>query len=357
MKTLLNKNIVIAGKIIGPQQAPYIIAEMSANHNGDIDNAFKILDAAKAAGADAVKIQTYLPDTITINSKNEEFLITNGLWAGQSLYELYEKAHMPWDWHGPLFEHAKEIGIAIFSSPFDKTAIDLLEGLDCPAYKIASFEIVDHELIKYAAQTGKPMIMSTGMASFEEISEAVVVAQEAGCNQLALLHCVSGYPSDPQDYNLLTIRDLSDKFNLLVGISDHTISNTTANAAVALGASIIEKHFTLDRNGGGADDSFSMEPPDLVDLCNSSKITKLALGAVNYAPLEAEKLSIEHRRSLYFVKDVSKGQLIEEACVRSIRPGNGLKPKYLHKVIGQIAARDIKFGTPVSFDDLSDLRS
>tara|TARA_B110000090_G_scaffold206633_1_gene256413 strand:- start:510 stop:1574 length:1065 start_codon:yes stop_codon:yes gene_type:complete len=352
MKSFFNESITIAGKVIGAEQEPYIIAEMSANHNGSIDNAFRIIDAAKSAGADAVKLQTYHPDTITINCKNEEFMITKGLWAGQSLYELYEKAHMPWDWHKPLFEYARKIGITIFSSPFDKTAIDLLEGLGCPAYKIASFEIIDHELIKYAAETGKPLIMSTGMASLEEISEAVLVAQDAGCKQLALLHCVSGYPSDPADYNLVTLKSLSKRFNLLVGLSDHTISNVTANAAVALGAVIVEKHFTLDRNGGGPDDSFSMEPSDLVDLCSSTKITKLALGAENYAPLEAEKLSVEHRRSLYFVKSVSEGQIIDELCVRSIRPGNGLKPKYLNQVIGKRASRNIEFGTPVSFDDL-----
>lgn len=348
---MLNHSLEIAGRTIGGQYPPYIIAEMSANHNGKIETAYKILDAAKAAGADAVKIQTYRADTITIDSKNEEFMIHKGLWAGRTLYELYEEAHMPWEWHGPLFNYAREIGLTIFSSPFDKTAVDLLESLDCPAYKIASFEIIDHALVKYAAETGKPLIISTGMASLEEISEAVSVAKDAGCTQLAVLHCVSGYPSLPGDYNLKTIGDLMKQFGLLVGISDHTISNVTANAAVALGASIVEKHFTLDRNGGGPDDSFSMEPSDLVDLCQSSRATQLAIGSVNYAPLSAEESSLQYRRSLYFVEDILQGQLVKECHVRSIRPGYGLKPKHLSEVIGKRVSRDIKFGTPVSFND------
>lgn len=350
MTNKLKDTILIADRAIGAEFPPFIIAEMSANHNGKIENAFKIIDAAKIAGADAVKIQTYRADTITIDSKNPEFMITEGIWAGQSLYELYEKAHMPWDWHAPLFDYGRKVGITIFSSPFDKTAIDLLESLDCPAYKIASFEIVDHALIKYAAETGKPMIMSTGMASLEEISEAVTVAKEAGCEDLAILHCVSGYPTAPEDYNLLTIKDLMREFGVLVGLSDHTISNVTANAAVALGASIIEKHFTLDRNGGGPDDSFSMEPTDLLDLCQSSKTTKLALGKFNYAPLGAENLSLKHRRSLYFVKDLAKGEVVNADCVRSIRPGNGLKPKHFDTIVGRRVVTDIKAGTPVSFD-------
>ena len=351
MNRILNKRVSIAGVDIGADCSPYIIAEMSANHNGKIENAYKIIDAAKEAGADAVKLQTYRADTITIDSKNPEFMINEGLWAGQSLYELYQKAHMPWDWHKPLFDYAKSIGITVFSSPFDQTAVDLLEDLECPAYKIASFEIVDHALIKYAARTGKPLIISTGMASLEEISEAVDVAAAAGCDQLVILHCVSGYPAAPEDYNLATIEDLQSKFGVLVGLSDHTISNVTANAAVALGASVIEKHFTLDRNGGGPDDSFSMEPADLLNLCKSTKVTRLAIGAVNYAPLDAEKLSIQARRSLYFVKDLAKGATVDSDCVRSIRPGNGLKPKYLDAILGKCVNRDIKTGTPVSFSD------
>ena len=337
---------------IGGHHPPYIIAELSANHNGSLERAKLSMKAAKESGASAVKIQSYTADTMTIDSDLPEFLIKGGLWDGYRLYDLYKEAETPFEWHEELFRFAKEIDLTIFSSPFDETAVDMLEELNTPAYKIASFEIVDLPLIKYIAKKKKPLFMSTGMASLEEISEAVLVAQDAGCKQLALLHCVSGYPSDPADYNLLTLKSLSKRFNLLVGLSDHTISNVTANAAVALGAAIVEKHFTLDRNGRGPDDSFSMEPSDLVDLCFSTKITKLALGAENYAPLEAEKLSVEHRRSLYFVKSVSEGQIIDELCVRSIRPGNGLKPKYLNQVIGKRASRNIEFGTPVSFDDL-----
>ncbi len=349
-KTFKNK-ISIAGVNIGADSSPYIIAEMSANHNGKIENAYKIIDAAKEAGADAVKIQTYRADTITIDSKNPEFIINEGPWAGQSLYELYQKAHMPWEWHKPLFDYANNIGMTIFSSPFDKTAVDLLEKLECPAYKIASFEIVDHELIKNAAETGKPIIISTGMASLEEISEAVSVAKDAGCDQLVILHCVSGYPTAPEDYNLARIEHLQKEFEALVGLSDHTISNITANAAVALGASVIEKHFTLDRNGGGPDDSFSMEPADLLDLCETTKVTHSSIGAVKYAALEAEKWSIDHRRSLYFIKDLEKGARIDRDCVRSIRPGNGLKPKHLKAILGKCVNRNIKAGTPVSFND------
>lgn len=354
MSKKLSKKFSIAGVDIGENFPPYIIAEMSANHNGKIENAFKIIEAAKEAGANAVKIQTYRADTITLDCNNPEFMISEGLWAGQSLFELYEKAHMPWEWHKPLFEYAKHVGITIFSSPFDKTAVDLLEDLGCPAYKIASFEIVDHALIKYAAETGKPLIMSTGMASLEEISEAISVAKGAGCEQLAILHCISGYPTAPQDYNLLTIKDLEQQFGIMVGLSDHTISNVTANAAVALGASIIEKHFTLDRNGGGPDDSFSMEPADLIDLCKASKETRLAIGKVNYAALGVEQLSITHRRSLYFVKDLVMGTAVDENSVRSIRPGYGLKPKHLDAVLGRYVARDIKAGTPVSLSDFQD---
>lgn len=347
----MGPSFCISSQTIGKQYPPYIIAEMSANHNGEIENAYKILDAARAAGANAVKIQTYRPDTITIESQRPEFTISGGLWSGRSLYDLYKEAHMPWEWHAPLFEHARKIGLTIFSSPFDKSAIDLLESLDCPAYKIASFEIIDHELIKYAAQTGKPLIMSSGMATLQEISEAVEVATIAGCSELAILHCVSAYPSRPEEYNLKTLIDLQERFDLVVGLSDHTISNVTANAAVALGAAIVEKHFTLDRNGGGPDDSFSMEPADLESLCESTRTTHLALGSVNYTPGDAEVSSMQYRRSLYFVENLKKGEVITERHVRSIRPGFGLKPKYYEKVIGSVAARDIEFGTPVSLDD------
>src|SRR5690554_5372526 len=251
--------IVIAGREISRNQSPYIIAELSANHNGKLETALKIIEEAAKAGADAVKLQTYRPDTITLNSDAEEFKIKGGLWDGRTLYELYEEAHTPWEWHKPLFEHASKVRIPIFSSPFDTTAVDLLESLNAPAYKIASFEAVDIPLIEYVAKTGKPMIISTGMANAEEIAEAIDAAKGAGCKQLAILHCVSGYPAPAEDYNLRTIPDMIERFGLVTGLSDHTIDNTTAITSIAFGASLIEKHFTLDRNGGGPDDSFSLE--------------------------------------------------------------------------------------------------
>ena len=259
----MSRSINIDGRDIGQNQPPYIIAEMSANHNGIIDNAFSIIDLAKEAGADAVKLQTYRPDTITLKMDSPEFMIEGGLWDGQSLYQLYENAFMPWEWHKPLFDHARKRDITIFSSPFDNSAVDLLEDLNTPAYKIASFEAIDLPLIKYVAQTGKPMIISTGMADEDEIEEAISTAKEGGCSDLAILHCVSGYPAPASDYNLRTIVDMNQKFNLVTGLSDHTIDNATAIGSVALGASIIEKHVTLDRGGGGPDDSFSLEKNEL----------------------------------------------------------------------------------------------
>jgi N-acetylneuraminate synthase len=274
--------IEIAGRPIGPNHSPYVIAELSANHNGKLETALRIIEEAKKAGADAVKLQTYKPDTITLNCDSEDFKIRGGLWDGRMLYELYEEAHMPWDWHKPLFDHARQLGITIFSSPFDTTAIDLLEDLNAPAYKIASFEAVDLPLIKYAASTGKPMIISTGMADAEEIHEAIEAAREGGCKQLAVLHCVSGYPAPAEDYNLRTIPDMIERFGLVTGLSDHTLDNTTAITSVAMGACIIEKHFTLDRSGGGPDDSFSLEPAELAALCLSAKTAWQALGQVDY---------------------------------------------------------------------------
>lgn len=337
---------------IGVDQYPYIIAEMSANHNGKIENAYKIIEEAKNAGADAIKMQTYTPDTITLNSTAEEFMVRGGLWDGRSLYELYQEAHTPWDWHKPLFEYAKQLGITIFSSPFDFTAIDLLEDLNAPAYKIASFEAIDLPLIKYAAGTGKPLIISTGMCDEEEIAEAVEVAREGGGKELALLRCVSGYPAPAKDYNLRTILDMQERFKLPVGLSDHTLDNTTAITSVALGACIIEKHFTLDRNGGGPDDSFSLEPADLAALCRDSKIAWEALGKVDYGLKSSEQNNIKFRRSLYFVKDMKVGDVIDETCIRSVRPGFGLAPKFYEEVIDMKVARNIVRNTPVKLDDL-----
>lgn len=339
------KTLHINGREIGQHCPPYIIAELSANHNGDITRAFAIMEAAKQAGADAIKLQTYRPDTITFNSRAPEFMVEGGLWDGKSLYELYEWAHMPWDWHKPLFDYAAKLGITVFSSPFDFSAVDLLEDLNAPAYKIASFEAIDLPLIEYVARTGKPMIISTGMASLSEMEEAVETAKQAGCTQLALLHCVSGYPAPAQEYNLRTLVDMQSRFDLVVGLSDHTLDNTTAIASVALGACLVEKHVTLDRTGGGPDDSFSLEPLELTALCRDAKTAWQALGQVNYALSDSEQESVKHRRSLYVVKDIAAGETFSAHHVKSIRPGYGLAPKYLTSVLGKTALKSIKAGT------------
>ena len=345
-----HSNITSAGRRIAADEAPYVIAEMSANHNGNIETAYKIIEAAKQAGADAVKLQTYRPDTITLNCDTEDFRIHGGLWDGRTLYELYEEAHMPWDWHAPLFAHARKHGITIFSSPFDNTAVDLLEDLNAPAYKIASFEAVDIPLIKYVASTGKPMIISTGMADAEEIQEAIDAAREGGCKELAILHCVSGYPAPAEDYNLRTIPDMIQRFGLVTGLSDHTLDNTTAITSVAMGASIIEKHFTLDRSGGGPDDSFSLEPAELAALCRDSKTAWAALGQVDYGRKSSEQGNAKFRRSLYFVKNMSIGEILTPDSVRSLRPGYGLKPKELDRIIGRKLATNVFFGQPVKMN-------
>ena len=344
--------ISIAGRPISNNEPPYVIAEISANHNGKIENALKLIDEAKAAKADAVKLQTYRPDTITLDCDSEDFRISGGLWDGRTLYELYEEAHMPWEWHAPLFAHARVVGIAIFSSPFDMTAIDMLEDLNAPAYKIASFEAVDLPLIRYAASTGKPLIISTGMADVEEIAEAVSAAREGGCNALALLHCVSGYPAPPQDYNLRTIPDMIERFGLVTGLSDHTLDNTTAIASVAVGASIIEKHFTLDRTGGGPDDSFSLEPKEMAALCHGAMTAWSALGNIDYGRKSSEAANTQLRRSLYFVKDLKSGEFIDADAVRSVRPGFGAAPKHLDQVIGSSVMADTKANTPVILANL-----
>ena len=345
-------NITIAGQEIGVNHAPYVIAEISANHNGRIENALKLIDEAKAAGAGAVKLQTYRPDTITLDCDDDAFKISGGLWDGRTLYELYEEAHMPWDWHAPLFDHARKAGITIFSSPFDPTAIDLLEDLNAPAYKIASFEAVDLPLIRYAASTGKPLIISTGMADAEEITEAIEAAREGGCKELAILHCVSGYPAPAEDYNLRTIPDMIERFGLVTGLSDHTLDNTTAITSVALGASIIEKHFTLDRSGGGPDDSFSLEPVEMAALCHGANTAWSALGKIDYGRKSSEQSNTQFRRSLYFVKDLKAGDTITADAVRSVRPGYGAAPKYLDQVIGQRVSSDTPANSPVVLADL-----
>lgn len=340
----------IAGRPIGPMYAPYMIAELSANHNGNFEQALRIVEAAKAAGADAVKIQTYRPDTITLNANTEDFVVKGGIWNGRTLYNLYEEAHTPWDWHKPLFEHAARHGITMFSSPFDPSAVDLLMDLNAPAFKIASFEVIDLPLIRYVASTRKPMIISTGMADSEEIEEAVQAARDGGCRELVLLHCVSGYPAPASDYNLATIPDMSRRWGVKVGLSDHTLDNTTAIASISFGASVIEKHFTLDRSGGGPDDSFSLEPKEFTELCTSARTAWEAVGRVDYGRKSSEIGNITFRRSLYVVVDVKAGEKVTSENVRSVRPGYGLPPKMFDDLKGRRFTRDLSAATPLSWD-------
>ena len=340
----------INGHIIGPDHPPYVIAELSANHNGDIARAFEIMVAAKQAGANAIKIQTYRPDTITLDHDSPEFQIEGTLWDGRSLYELYDWAHTPWDWHGQLFDKAKELDITLFSSPFDHTAVDLLEELGAPAYKIASFELVDLPLIRRVAATGKPMIMSTGMADEVEIAEAVDTARGAGAKELVLLHCVSGYPAPASDYNLATLVDMASRFDVMTGLSDHTIDNAASVSAVALGAVMIEKHVTLDRNGGGPDDSSSLEPIELAQLVTGARTAWEARGKVDYGLKSSEQSNIQFRRSLYVVEDIPSGAVLTSDNVRSIRPGFGLAPKHYDDVLGRKTKAAIARGTALSWD-------
>lgn len=339
---------------IGPDQPPYIIAELSANHNGDIERAFEIMEAAKTAGADAIKIQTYRPDTITIDHDGPEFQISGTLWDGRSLYELYEWAHTPWEWHAPLFEKARALEITMFSSPFDHTAVDLLEELGAPAFKIASFELVDLPLIRRVAQSGKPMIMSTGMADDVEIAEALDAARDAGAHDIVLLHCVSGYPAPAADYNLATLPDMAARFNTMTGLSDHTLDNTAAIASVALGAVMIEKHVTLDRSGGGPDDSFSLEPDELSQLVTGARTAWDARGAVDYGLKSSEQGNIQFRRSLYVVNDIPAGGALSADNIRSIRPGYGLAPKHYDALIGRRVKAPTPRGTALTWDLLED---
>ena len=343
----------IDGYEIGDGHPPFIIAEISANHNGKIENAFKIIDMAKRAGANAVKMQTYTPDTITLKSSKPDFQIKEGLWAGTSLYELYEKAFTPWDWHKHLFEYAKAKNISIFSTPFDFSAIELLESLDAPVYKIASFECIDLPLIREAASTGKPLIISTGMADQREIHDAVNTAFKYGRGELTLLHCVSGYPAPADNYNLHTIKDMKRRFGVHVGLSDHTLDNTTAIASVALGAVMVEKHVTLDRNGGGPDDSFSLEEDGLRELCSSTKTAWQSLGRVNYERTEAEKGNVKFRRSLFYVRTLKEGDIITKNDIRSVRPGFGLPPKYYDKLIGSKVAMSVEENSPVTWESVN----
>ena len=343
----------IAGRAIGSGERPYIIAEMSGNHNGDIERAFALILAAKEAGADAVKIQTYTADTITIDFDGPGFVIEGGLWNGRTLYDLYREAHTPWEWHERLFKRASELGIAIFSSPFDSTAIDLLAQLGAPAYKIASFELIDLPLIRYAARTGRPLIMSTGLATPQEIGEALAAARDAGARSIALLHCTSAYPAPAADMHLATMRHLSQTFNVAVGLSDHTLDTAVSVAAVALGACIIEKHVTLSRGDGGPDAAFSLEPAELARLVRDCTTAWEAIGSVHYEQVPSEAGNVQYRRSLYVVRDIKAGERVDAANVRSIRPGHGLAPKSLPEVLGRRAIRDLQRGTPLAWEMLA----
>jgi len=346
----MNAAVAIAGRPIGPGHPPYIVAEISGNHRGRIENAFAIMEAAREAGADAVKLQTYTADTITLDYDGPEFTIQGGLWHGRTLYELYREASTPWEWHEALFAKGRELGITVFSSPFDATAVELLASLEAPAYKIASCEIVDLPLIRRAAATGKPLVISTGMADKAEIRDAVAAAESGGAAGVVLLHCVSAYPTRPEDSNLLTLPALARSFGAVAGLSDHTLGTTTSVAAVALGAALIEKHVTLKRADGGPDAAFSLEPVELAALVADARTAWQALGGVRHGPSPAEADSLKFRRSLYAVKDIAAGAVIGGDDVRSIRPGLGLPPKHLPDIIGRKARWAIKRGTPLSWD-------
>jgi N-acetylneuraminate synthase len=342
--------VTIDRRRIGAGYSPYVIAELSGNHNGSLERSLRLLDAAKAAGADAVKLQTYRPDTITIDHDAPEFFVHGGLWDGRRLYELYQEAHTPWDWHADIFAHAREIGITVFSSPFDATAVDLLESLGAPAYKIASPELIDLALIRRVASTGKPVILSTGMATLPEIEEAVETARNAGTRELVVLHCTAAYPAPVEEANLATIPDLAKRLGVIAGLSDHTLGTIASTAAVALGAKVIEKHFTLDRSEGGVDSAFSLEPTELARLVQDVNVAYVAIKAPAYAPTRSEASVLANRRSLYVVAPVSKGAQLSAENIRSIRPGLGLKPRYFDRVIGNRAARDLAYGEPLSED-------
>ena len=342
----------IKDRALGPREPPFLIAEMSGNHNQSLERALEIVEAAAKAGAHALKLQTYTADTMTLDLKEGEFFIDdpNSLWTGKSFYELYEEAHTPWDWHEPIFRRCHELGIICFSTPFDETAVDFLEELDVPCYKIASFENTDIPLIRKVAATGKPLIISTGMATVAELDESVRAAREAGCKDLILLKCTSMYPATPEETNLLTIPHMRELFGCQVGLSDHTLGIGVAVGSVALGATVIEKHFTLRRADGGLDSAFSMEPEEMAALVVESKRAWQALGEVRYGPTKEEQASVVSRRSLYVTQDLQPGDLLSRTNVREIRPGYGLPPGMLNTIVGLRVARAVKRGTPLTWE-------
>lgn len=346
-----SKEVVIAGRKIGRGYSPFIIAEMSGNHNQSLKRALEIVEAAAKSGVHGLKIQTYTPDTMTIDLDEREFHISDpkSLWEGTSLYKLYGEAYTPWEWHKPIFDRARELGIIPFSTPFDDTAVEFLEDLDVPCYKIASFENTDLPLIRHVAATGKPLIISTGMATVAELDETVRTAREAGCKDLILLKCTSTYPATPEDTNILTIPHMRELFNCEVGLSDHTMGLGVSIASVAHGATVIEKHFTLNRADGGVDSAFSMEPTEMTQLVLETECAWQALGQVRYGPSKAEKKSIQFRRSLYVVKDIKAGDVLTRENVRAIRPGLGLPTKYLDKMLGKTVKQDVKRGTALGW--------
>lgn len=348
--------IKIGSREVGAASEPFVIAEMSGNHNQSLERALAIVDAAADAGAHAIKLQTYTADTMTLNLDGPGFRIDdpNSLWHGEPLYQLYQKAHTPWEWHSPLFERARARGLVAFSTPFDETAVDFLESLNAPCYKIASFENTDHALIRRVAATGKPLIMSTGMATIAELDESVAVARAAGCRDLVLLKCTSAYPATAADANLATISHMRDRFGCEVGLSDHTMGVGVSVAAVALGATVIEKHFTLSREEGGVDSAFSLEPAELRSLVAETRAAWQSRGEVSYGPSAgSESGSVQFRRSLYFVEDLPAGTIISPGHIRAIRPGHGLPPKHLDTVIGSALGRDVTRGTPVTQADVT----
>lgn len=347
---MVTQGISIAGRHIAEDAPPFVIAEMSGNHKGDIERAKALIEAAREAGADAVKLQTYTPDTMTIRSDRPEFRIRDGLWAGRTLHDLYEEAHTPWEWHPALFEHARDVGITLFSTPFDPTAVDMLEDLDCPFYKIASAEIVDWGLLEKVAGTGKPVIVSTGMANLREITEALEVLRTNGAGAIVVLHCISAYPTPIEEANLRRIPSLAERLNVHVGLSDHTMGLTAGIVAVALGARVLEKHFTLKRADGGIDSAFSLEKEELAAYCQGVREAAASLGDGRIEGITADEQTRQFRRSLYFVRPLRAGEVITAAHVRSIRPANGLPPRYLKTLIGRRARCDIEAGTPVAWD-------